>query len=72
FFMTSFLRWKPFSQVSTGPKITGQVREYSLPPPACLGDKLIVEGEYSGNAQEASLAIEPFIAKVFDAGHLSR
>ncbi|WP_208453703.1 HamA C-terminal domain-containing protein, partial [Burkholderia gladioli] len=25
FFMTSFLRWKPFSQVSTGPKITGQV-----------------------------------------------
>ncbi|WP_341772354.1 serine protease [Burkholderia gladioli] len=23
--MTSFLRWKPFSQVSTGPKITGQV-----------------------------------------------
>lgn len=47
-------------------------REYSLPPPACLGDKLIVEGEYSGNAHEASLAIEPFIAKVFDAGHLSR
>ncbi|WP_208452975.1 hypothetical protein, partial [Burkholderia gladioli] len=26
FFMTSFLRWKPFSQVSTGPKITGQVK----------------------------------------------
>ncbi|MGS1076225.1 hypothetical protein [Burkholderia glumae] len=23
--MTSFLRWKPFSQVSNGPKITGQV-----------------------------------------------
>ncbi|WP_158249519.1 hypothetical protein [Mycetohabitans endofungorum] len=23
--MTSFLRWKPFSQVSTGPKIAGQV-----------------------------------------------
>ncbi|WP_414442473.1 hypothetical protein [Burkholderia sp. 22PA0106] len=25
--MTSFLRWKPFSQVSTGPKITGQVNK---------------------------------------------
>ncbi|WP_208451115.1 hypothetical protein, partial [Burkholderia gladioli] len=30
FFMTSFLRWKPFSQVSTGPKITGQVKKGGL------------------------------------------
>ncbi|MBU9426740.1 hypothetical protein, partial [Burkholderia gladioli] len=30
FFMTSFLRWKPFSQVSTGPKITGQVTSIAV------------------------------------------
>jgi hypothetical protein len=40
--------------------------------PACLAEQVIVEGLYSGNAQEAASAIEPFVARVFDAGHLSR
>ncbi|MCP2091988.1 UNVERIFIED_ORG: hypothetical protein J2Y81_008094 [Paraburkholderia sediminicola] len=47
-------------------------RAYTFSPPACLGEKVIVEGEYSGDAREADSAIEPFIARVFDAGHLSR
>ncbi|MCM2485724.1 hypothetical protein [Burkholderia glumae] len=40
--MTSFLLWKPFSQVSTDPKITGQVsgssliRQFLINRPVCI------------------------------------
>lgn len=47
-------------------------RERALPPAPCLAESVVVEGEYSGVSKDARLAIEPFVERVFDAGHLRR
>jgi hypothetical protein len=47
-------------------------RAYTFPPAPCLVDSVVCQGEFSGDLAEAGQSIEPFVAEVFDAGHLRR
>ncbi|MCA0243816.1 MAG: hypothetical protein LCI02_23610 [Proteobacteria bacterium] len=53
-----------------GMEIVGRSRVF--PPSPCLVDEVVERGEFSGKPEDASAAIEPFVAQVFDAGNLVR
>lgn len=53
-----------------GMELVGSSRVF--PPSPCLVGEVVERGEFSGKPEDASAAIEPFVARVFDAGHLVR
>ncbi len=65
-------RWIAGIDGMKGRRLAIAGRERALPPAPCLVETVVTEGTFSGDPKDVHIAIEPFVEKVFDAGHLRR
>lgn len=65
-------RWKAGISGMNGRMLQLVGKHPTFPPPECLVEHVVDEGDFSGRTEDAAAAIEPFVARVFDAGGLTR
>lgn len=65
-------RWKAGISGMKGRVLQIAGKHMIFPPGPCLLDQVVDEGEFSGRPEDAAEAMEPFVARAFDAGQLIR